>query len=1299
MVRISIQATLLVACFTPFVQTTILPFDSVTSPHIRSPLLNSNFIRSEVVSDQATPLIKTATLSEIQKARKIVEDAISQASVLNKARLDNPIRTPHGGGSFKIKRDEVPELLKITPEIAAAAALIAEADTETVTNIEPVGNSTKRSIHARGSYWMESIARKGTVPWGRDSSYKVFRNVKDYGAKGDGRTDDTAAIMKAMTDGKRCGEKCNGSTTKNAIVYFPSGTYLVSSSIDVYFGTQVIGDAEDRPTIKAAASFVGLGVLSTDKYVGGVGTDGKDNEWYVNTASFYRQIRNLIIDITATDPNAYVCALHYQVAQATSIQHLDLVAKTGTTQQGIYAENGSGGHMSDIVFKGGNFGFYGGAQQFTAQRMMFQGCKTAVQLIWDWGWVWKQIAIEDSEVGFRLLGEGGAGNIGSITIMDSVFTGVTTGIIIAPYSKEPGMGSTGVALDNIRFTNGGAVVKDTAGATLLAAGDVESWILGPNYGAGYRLFDEGKNDAYERPKELLGGTWGSLPQNEYLEKPRPSYTGYSAGDFVHLKDYATGDGVTDDTAGVQRAFNDNAGGKIIFADAGTYILTDTVTIPPGVKIVGETWTQFAASGSKFSDMKNPRVMLKVGNEGDVGDVEIQDLMFTTKGATAGAILVEWNILAASPGSAGMWDSHARIGGATGTELTPAECPALTSGEIRPKCIAATMMMHITDGASGYFENMWLWVADHMVDDPDLNSDNNEMTQISVYVARGLLIESKDPVWLYGTASEHATFYQYSFYGAKNVVAGLIQTETPYYQPTPKAPTPFEDSVRMFLGDPYYECGTSYFDGCDSSWGLILNGCQDVYIPAAGIYSWFSTYSQSCIDVHECQKALVLLIDNEDWVRVQNLITIGAANSLVYDGVNGVNATNNLGVQTHPTWSQITVFDAPAIVPYDEDDDPTQYMCNDDKYYNSSLDTIQGGLGSFSENCIPIYTIPVLDTMLSQAMYDYDDVNQGYDSVFGYYVKYVEELVQPQIDAFMSWPTGPGLKYFDCEMKEGGDVKMSGQCPLDFRWRDEDFFTLTFTLKDKDGFFNELADKYGIQSDWVKFGTDRDVFTCTGTHNQDCSPWSRTKLNYPQKADDMKVTNPKDIITQAKPGIDDMHETMAVTFLEINGDTWEGEWTDVMEVLSTPVSMMAQAVESMKKAKEIAEREHEQEKNQLIINIISAVFMLIPFAGEALGAAASVLLQTLGRVLFIVGELGAAALTIKDIVDNPDMAPLAILGMLAGFGGKGIRRSPDDFAEMAKAKRLMNADDVSKAGDIFKKNNDKISNMVNTCIRN
>lgn len=46
-------------------------------------------------------------------------------------------------------------------------------------------NSTGPSIPAESSstYWLSSIKRQGTVPFG-DPSFKVFRNVRDYGATG-----------------------------------------------------------------------------------------------------------------------------------------------------------------------------------------------------------------------------------------------------------------------------------------------------------------------------------------------------------------------------------------------------------------------------------------------------------------------------------------------------------------------------------------------------------------------------------------------------------------------------------------------------------------------------------------------------------------------------------------------------------------------------------------------------------------------------------------------------------------------------------------------------------------------------------------------------------------------------------------------------------------------------------------------------------------------------------------------------------------------------------------------------------
>ena len=78
-------------------------------------------------------------------------------------------------------------------------------------------------------------------------------------------------------------------------------------------------------------------MLSTDEYTGlGNGADGLDMEWYINTASFYRQIRNFFIDVTDVPTNKGPAAgIHYQVAQATSLENVEIIAKAGSEQHGM----------------------------------------------------------------------------------------------------------------------------------------------------------------------------------------------------------------------------------------------------------------------------------------------------------------------------------------------------------------------------------------------------------------------------------------------------------------------------------------------------------------------------------------------------------------------------------------------------------------------------------------------------------------------------------------------------------------------------------------------------------------------------------------------------------------------------------------------------------------------------------------------------------------------------------------------------------------------------------------------------
>ena len=545
--------------------------------------------------------------------------------------------------------------------------------------------------------------------------------------------------------------------------------------------------------------------------------------------------------------------------------------------------------LYDLTFVGGALGMYCGNQQFTTRNLKFINTATAVQIHWDWGWTFKSVDIRGATVGISLVGSPGSRETGSVVILDSSITDTQTAVLVPSIVTTSKTNTAQLVIDNLKLTNVATGVKVDGGVVLVAGGSktIESWGIGQNYGnaAGTANFVTGGDISPKRviSSALLGGTNGG-----FFERSRPQYENIPASGFTNIQaGGAKGDGNTDDTAAINAVLAAQAGRTIVYFPHGTYIVTGTINIPVGSKIVGEAWSQIMASGAAFSDMNNPKVVVKVGNAGDSGIIEITDMLFTVRGSTAGAVLMEWNVKQTTPGSAAMWDSHFRVGGAVGTNLQFANCPKL-SGAVKPACIAASMLLHLTTTSSAYLENVWAWVADHDLDIP-------AQSQIDIYVARGILIESQGPTWMYGTASEHAVLYQYQTSGAKDLFMGMIQTETPYFQRTPPAPEPFTSTLGKFANDPTFSHCAPGSQTCAMASGVRLVNSSNVYIYGAGLYVFFNSYVQDCMhtvgEVGNCQDRMMEIIGSTG-VWIFNLITKAAVEMVTPDVGRAVPAGEN-----------------------------------------------------------------------------------------------------------------------------------------------------------------------------------------------------------------------------------------------------------------------------------------------------------------------------------------------------------------------------------------------------------------------
>lgn len=406
-----------------------------------------------------------------------------------------------------------------------------------------------------------------------------------------------------------------------------------------------------------------------------------------------------------------------------------------------------------------------------------------------------------------------------------------------------------------------------------------------------------------KPPSLLDGS------KKIFERSKPQYENIPASSFLSIKSMgAKGDGVTDDTAAIQAALNSATPDKVVYFDHGAYVITKTVNVPKNVRITGEIWPLIMAGGSFFSDQTNPQPVFRIGMPGDKGAVEMSDLIFETQGPQPGAILMEWNVADSAQGACGLWDVHFRVGGTAGTQLQQDKClgnststtvQGISAAQFVPECAGSFLMLHITQQATAYVENVWLWVADHELDMP-------KHSEVNIFNGRGMLVESQGPVWLYGTSVEHsqvclhhppgivcstddAQLYNYQIANAKDIFMGAIQTETAYMQPAPDALNGGFTPNPAYSDPDFAACTT---EACKKTWGLRIVDSSNVYMYAGGLYSFFDNYEQQCLDTSSCQDNMVD-VECSSNVMLYGLTTKATVNMVTVNGQSQARGSDNV----------------------------------------------------------------------------------------------------------------------------------------------------------------------------------------------------------------------------------------------------------------------------------------------------------------------------------------------------------------------------------------------------------------------
>jgi hypothetical protein len=400
-------------------------------------------------------------------------------------------------------------------------------------------------------------------------------NVKtQFGAKGDGVTDDTAAIQAAISAAVGLGNPKGN-------LYFPSGTYIISKPLEwkLPFGTwstgaDLIGQNRDRTILKLKDEAPGFGDPAAPKSMivtasQNAAPDGGGNQ------AFNNFIFDLTIDVGHNNPGAN--GIDYMAHNRGAIRNVVLTAPTGSGNVGLSMTRKWPGPamIEDVAIRGFSRGVIVGSWEYS---ITFENLRVSGQRV-------AGIENINNTLNIRRMVSHNIPpaiiNEGAVTLVESELLGGAAGCSAI---KNQNM----LFLRNVGASGYAALINDRGIAKNMPANG--------EYSSSVPISLTGTNHSLSLP----------VPET-------PVVPNFPASEWAGLGAASTTDWA-DDTAALQAALN--SGKPVVYLRPGQTVVSKTLEVPSTVKaIVGYEGFIHATSG-QFAGTTNAPILRINGSPTD-----------------------------------------------------------------------------------------------------------------------------------------------------------------------------------------------------------------------------------------------------------------------------------------------------------------------------------------------------------------------------------------------------------------------------------------------------------------------------------------------------------------------------------------------------------------------------------------------------------------------------------------------------------------------------------------------------------